>query len=271
MSQKVILMATDPEFFTMKDGILSSVSGKLGCDKWNKRDYSDDIRIQEDNVLVEGDTNPQSTLSGFDSNIARLIKACEEVVNEVGHTLAPRVSSHIYTMDELNSYNKGVWEFGCEPDFNALTGAMNPKPAAADPGLRTAGGHVHFGFDDHLPKMGMDLDTAHCYMGVMCDYFLGLPSLLLDQDDRRRELYGKAGAIRKKTYGIEYRTLSNFWVFDEVNRRFIWDQGHKALDQLFDKAYERLLGTVGPAEIQRVINEADKRAAEKYIKLLGIA
>ena len=44
------------------------------------------------------------------------------------------------------------------------------------------------------------------------DYTLGLDSLLLDSDTRRRSMYGRAGSFRFKEYGIEYRTLSNFWI-----------------------------------------------------------
>lgn len=267
MSQ-LILLGSDPELFTRNAaGQVSSVSGLLGCDKWNKRLVSEDIRLQEDNVLVEFDINPHNNFAAFNDNLIRGIEACRLAVADVDHELAPGISSHIFTLDELNGFNKGVWEFGCEPDFNALTGSMNPKPKAADVGLRTAGGHVHIGYVGE--GFSMDLDQSQAIVGVMCDFFLGLPSLILDPDDRRRELYGKAGAIRKKSYGMEYRTLSNFWIFDEVNRRLVWDQAHKAHAQL-EGGWERLTAMVDPFEIQRVINEADKKAAEKYIKLLGV-
>lgn len=266
----LILVGSDPELFTFdrSTGKIGSVAGKLGCSKWEKRFFSDDVRIQEDNVLVEFDTNPQDTLEKFIKNIQDGIKACNQVVDEVNHDVAEKICSHVYTLDELKSFHKSVFEFGCDPDFNALTGAVNPKPTAADPGLRTAGGHVHIGYKDNMPK-GMDFTQSQSLMGVLCDYYLGLFSMLEDKDDRRKELYGKAGAVRMKPYGIEYRTMSNFWIFDELHHRIVWDQVHKAVDAL-NGDWERLVGTIDPKEIQRVINENDKAVAEKYIRMLGL-
>lgn len=269
MTKKIITLGTDPEMFTIdSNGKLSSVAGLLGCDKWNQKKVAEGIYLQEDNVLVEFATDPSNSFQHFDGIIKRGVDACARELDKVNLGVAPGISSHIYTMDELNSFHKSAFEFGCEPDYNALTGMMNPKPAAADAGLRTAGGHVHLGYADHLN--GMSLEESQTITGVMCDYFLGLPALLMDPDDRRRELYGKAGAIRKKSYGIEYRVLSNFWIFDEAKRQFVWDQAHKAFETLSGD-FQRLVALVSPDEIQRVINEADKRAAEKYISKLAVA
>ena len=267
---KIVLLGSDPELFTLdlEKGVIGSVAGKLGCSKWDKRTFSDDVRIQEDNVLIEFDTNPQGTFDAFSKNLLDGLRACKQVSNEVGHDIAPKVSSHIFTLDELNSFHKSVFEFGCDPDYNALTGMPNPKPSAADPGLRTAGGHVHIGYKDLLPQ-GMDFQQSQAIMGVMCDYYLGLFSMLEDKDDRRKELYGKAGAIRMKPYGIEYRTMSNFWIFETMHHRLVWEQAMKAVESLKGE-WERISATIDPMEIQRVINENDKRTADRYIRMLGI-
>jgi len=49
------------------------------------------------------------------------------------------------------------------------------------------------------------------------DLFTAIPSVLLDPGEggkARRELYGKAGSFRYTPYGLEYRTLSNYWMAD---------------------------------------------------------
>lgn len=264
---KVILLATDPELFTRRldNKRISSVAGMLGADKYNKKVVSDDIRIQEDNVLVEFDTNPHGVFESFDDNIKRGIDVCQEIVQAVGHEVVLGVSSHVFTRDELVSFHKDAFVFGCEPDYNALTGMRNPKPDAADPGLRTAGGHIHIGFSE-VTNVTSDLQKI---LGVMCDYYLGLPAMLIDSDDRRRELYGKAGACRFKEYGIEYRTLSNFWIANQDNRRWAWEQAHKAFAASTGNFME-LASIVTPEDVQAAINSNDKVAAERFVKILNI-
>jgi hypothetical protein len=49
----------------------------------------------------------------------------------------------------------------------------------------------------------------------MLDYLLGNTSVLIDRDRAnatRRRVYGRAGEFRKQKHGLEYRTLSNFWL-----------------------------------------------------------
>lgn len=262
---KVILLATDPELFTKSGGVISSVAGKLGADKYNKKAVTEDVRIQEDNVLVEFDTNPHGEFELFDSNIRRGIVYCEEAVGVVGHELALGVSSHIFSAEELASFHRDAFVFGCDPDFNALTGMRNAKPVASDAGLRTAGGHIHIGYSDVINVTS----ESQKVLGVMCDYFLGLPALLLDSDDRRKELYGKAGACRFKEYGIEYRVLSNFWIQEQANRAWAWEQAHKAFDTM-NGDYMSLVSVVSPEDVQKVINNNDKVMAEQYVRILGI-
>ena len=64
------------------------------------------------------------------------------------------------------------------------------------------------------------------------DVFLGCPSIEKDSDTLRRKLYGKPGAFRPKKYGVEYRTLSNFWIQSKDHMGWVFEQTQKALDFL---------------------------------------
>lgn len=262
-----LMIGSDPELFTRNgDGKVSSVAGLLGADKYHKKEYSEDVRIQEDNVLIEFDINPHTSFDTFDDNMSRGIKACEDVAKSVGNDVDLDICSHVFTEEELKTFHKDAFLFGCEPDFNALNGSVNQKPSSVDIGLRTAGGHIHIGYSDAMEVTQQNQSLV----GVLCDYYMGMPAILLDSDDRRKELYGKAGACRYKNYGIEYRVLSNFWVTKKETRKWAWDQALKAFGMVTDDNFMTLFSIINPEEVQRVINANDKAMAEQYIKLMEI-
>jgi hypothetical protein len=62
------------------------------------------------------------------------------------------------------------------------------------------------------------------------DWFLGAWSVKHDPDVTRRRLYGKAGSCRIKSYGVEYRVLSSFWVLSKALRLEVWNRMVKAVE-----------------------------------------
>jgi len=110
----------------------------------------------------------------------------------------------------------------CDPDYCAHTEDFNKKPDATS-NLRTAGGHVHIGMEPS------DMDSVILFVKVF-DLFLTVPSILLDKDDRRREMYGKAGAFRFQPWGFECRSLSNFWLKSDESIGWVYDQIVKMFD-----------------------------------------
>lgn len=131
----------------------------------------------------------------------------------------------------FRSCSDDVRRLGCDPDYNAYTGVKNSPPQGDTP-FRTASGHVHIGW-----TTGADpFDPVHfedCRAVIkQLDYALGINSLLFDPDNRRRSLYGKAGAFRPKPYGCEYRVLSNIWLTDEALIEWVYDTTTKAVELL---------------------------------------
>lgn len=108
-------------------------------------------------------------------------------------------------------------------DYNVYTQDANPKPKGTRTNLRSAGFHIHIGYDN--PNIDDSLKLIR-YL----DAFLGLPSLLLDDDTNRRSLYGKAGCFRLTSYGAEYRTLSSAMMEDSISLNFVWNQLTKAIN-----------------------------------------
>lgn len=211
-------LGSDPEFFLLNKGKPKAICGLIGHDKWDPYQYPDmpqGFTVQEDNVAVEFGIPPAASAQEFIQHI-KLIK--KKFLQEHPHFTFSGMSCIVFPDKELSHPNAKI--FGCEPDYNAWTRNVNPKPKSANPNLRSAGGHVHV-------ETKLDPFTVGCAM----DLYLGVPSLLMDlSGDSRRELYGDYGAMRVKPYGMEYRVLSNFWTFKDKYIKWVWDNTKLALE-----------------------------------------
>ena len=116
-------------------------------------------------------------------------------------------------------------------------------------------GHIHIGYDNP------DYLTSLAIIKAM-DLFLGVPSIILDSDNIRRKTYGKAGAFRPKKYGVEYRTLSNFWITDQKSVNWVFKQVQKAVDFVNNKIE---LSDEDQLNIQIAINTGNTEAVLKIL------
>jgi len=250
-----VLVGADPElFFCNSRGSLVSVIGKLPGDKHNTHYIDQDGNgILVDNVAAEFNTAPADSAEAFINSVAKNLIELDERAAKLGLQLAAHVASASFPPEEMQ--DPEAWVFGCEPDFNAWDGGeANPKPAAEDEFLRSCGGHVHVGSGD-LDKLAI--------VKAM-DLFLGVPSLLMDPDQDRRKLYGKGGCFRPKPYGVEYRTLSNFWIWSTKSILWVYEQTQKAVE--FVASGKNIPEDVADL-IRKAINDSDMDAAGKVFDL----
>lgn len=215
-------LGCDPELF-MADAIgkLKASCGLIGGTKEAPQPLEElgaGYAVQEDNVAIEFNIPPAANAREFHDSIRKTLDLLTNGVKSMYDFQIVNLSAASFPMEELTS--RAAQEFGCDPDFNAWTGKKNPKPKATDKTLRSCGGHVHVGYEKHL------VDETRL---IKCmDLFLGVPSVLMDKGELRKQLYGKAGAFRSKLYGVEYRTLSNFWVFGEELPNWVWRNTERA-------------------------------------------
>jgi hypothetical protein len=255
-----IKLGCDPEAF-MQDatGTLRSSIGLIGGSKENPMPLpiGEGYCVQEDNVALEFNIPPAEGRSQFVESISKTLNFLTENIKSMyGYTLSEK-SAESFLPEELD--NPQALQFGCDPDYNAWTKDVNPKPKAADANLRSCGGHVHIGYD----KDKADVPTVM----QMMDLFLGVPSILMDSGELRKELYGKAGAYREKSYGGEYRTLSNFWIFNNRLIEWVWDNTSKAVDA----AESRLtLSEQDRIDVVDAINTNDKGLAMHLVKKFNL-
>jgi Phage phiEco32-like COOH.NH2 ligase-type 2 len=211
-------LGADPEVFLQntKGKLISSI-GFINADKWNPMQIPDmpkGFTLQEDNVTLEYGIPPASSKEEYASFIKAVM---DKSLDYVEGLIFSNLSCALFEKDQMR--NPRALIFGCEPDMNAWSGKYNPPPKPPHKFMRSAGGHIHVETD----LCSQDLVKA-------MDFFLGVPSVLLDSGTERRSMYGKAGAYRDKPYGVEYRTLSNFWIFKEDLIHWVWDQTALAVE-----------------------------------------
>jgi len=247
----------DAEVFVTNRGTIAHAIGLLGGTK-DEPLQVDQGAIQEDNVLAELNIWPATNADDF---VSRTNVVMDEIVTRLPDGYDVRVqASHHYTKPVLMAMPDQALDFGCSPDYNAWTLSANDVSSPLTT-LRTAGGHVHIGFSQAVTA------TSQVEVMRMCDYLLGLPSVLLDDDVERRSLYGKAGAYRPKAYGAEYRVLSNFWLKDEELMRWVYAQAVLCHDETHMLDHYASLPN---DELIRIINESDKVAAAHWVEQLGL-
>ena len=226
-------VGADPEVFIKnKDGFVSAF-GMVPGDKMQPSKVEKGA-VQVDGMALEFNIDPAEDEAQFEDNITSVMAQLKDMIPEHDFDENCTVS---FTKEFLLGQHPLAVLLGCEPDFNAYTMDENRKPSHRSL-IRTAGGHVHVGgfFTDNPFNSTHFSDSAR--LTRLLDETLGLPSLLWDKDAQRRTLYGAPGAFRPKNYGMEYRTLSNAWVFSPKLRSFVFKGVERALERMFDSSYE---------------------------------
>lgn len=227
--------------------------------------------LQVDNVLLEWNSVPANTFEEFNKTITLTLSDINNYIDEdmsLGYD-----SSYEYPFSELSHPLAEI--IGCTPDFNAyswvvnknLNKSINKKPSLRGVNLRTAAAHIH------VSPFNSPEDAIN--QVLLMDIQLGLPSLFLDLDRVRRQLYGQAGCFRFKKYsnktrGVEYRVLGSFWVQNEVYRKWVFDTTKEIYNQIntsFDANYK-----YQPYKnlISRAINEYNLDLANDLMHKFGV-
>lgn len=252
MKKSKITVGCDPEMFLENDkGNIVSAEGLIGGTKTEPRPISDKGHsVQEDNIMVEFNIPPSKTSDDFISNINFVKDYLNDYVGQYGLKLNYLASSLI-SKEYLNT--KQAKTFGCEPDFNVYLQDINPSPKS-NTQLRSCGGHIHIGYNNP------NIKTSERIVKAM-DLYLGLPSVWLDPDNKRRVLYGKAGSFREKSFGLEYRTLSNFWIKDNQSIRWAFNETVKAVNFALNDELNWL--GLYENDVRQSIDESDDKLAKE--------
>lgn len=250
----------DPEVFLVQKGELVPAYEFITGTKKAPQVLPSGGAVQWDNVAMEFNIKPATTEDEWIKNIATVMMEAKELLpKDVDYLIEPAVD---FPENLLN--DKRAKEFGCSPDFNAWKqGAENECPKLIRPTLRSAGGHVTIGGDlEWLQDEGGKMVTI-----CMCDYLLGVFSLSLDTGkaaQERRTLYGKAGCFRPTPFGVEYRTLSNFWLKSPTFARLIYRLTKDVMSIMEKERFNSLISQFPTYRIINGINAGKARFNAKH-------
>lgn len=254
-------IGADPEAFLQKADSLVAVQPYVTGTKDKPQPLPLGGNAQRDNVAIEFGILPAETEDQFVQYIGDTMSDLLDLLpDDVNLNITPSAN---FPESELT--HPECKEFGCDPDFNAWTMEENKPPEdAAEGTFRSCGGHIHIGYvvgsGNEFLK---DIDGKAMTIRMM-DCLAGLVATVLDNNEAaiaRRKLYGKAGCCRWTEYGVEYRTLSNFWITSPKLVRLMYHLTGDALNVMRVNAHMDILQELGSVNVQRVITEGDADVA----------
>ena len=267
----------DPEFILEKNGIVYSSIGIIP----NKDNPYEEKghKFYYDNVLAECAIKP----ADYEEESIEYFKECLKIFSKLidPYKLSAEATNS-FPADQLK--HPDAKEVGCKGEWCAydLIEVDPPKNSIENFSFRTAGGHIHLGSSDEPLSNGFGV----LFTIRMLDLFLGLPFVLIEGKTNRRTLFGYAGRHRVTSYGLEYRTLSNYWLKSpklvslvyqicSFTLNFVKEGNHFG----FWSVNEDLLNDDDPSkahhcngynveELKDAINNSDKIKAKKFMLLI---
>lgn len=255
---------SDPEFMLVDDKgtLVSAIKALKGYGKEKKLSLPDNQATFYDNVLMEFNIAPSYTFRDFEQNFISALRHGGEAVAKKGLFLKQQ-SSAIFPKSECE--DEEACRFGCDPEYSiyktdkdGIIQQLRPPTLPKGNTFRSCGGHIHIGhpiatFDGGNPPMVVK----------MMDLFVGNTAVFINHDktaDARRKIYGGAGTHRLASYGLEYRTLSNFWLAAPTIAETIYRLTRVAV-QLAVAKPGLALELASNEETEAIINNGDREKA----------
>lgn len=211
-------LGCDPEFFFERGGQVIGAEKVLTPDrkivstsyKYDGPSSSKGEKFVLDGVQVELNPRPNTCRANLGNEIAAAFRALRVHLKSMGDVKASFKTVVEVSQQELDSLSDKAKVFGCAESLNTYDKGACVGVDASTYLKRSAGGHIHLGFSGDHAMM-----AARERLVPILDVFVGNTCVLIDRDPEqaeRRKVYGRAGEYRLPTHGVEYRTLSNFWL-----------------------------------------------------------
>ena len=268
-----VTFGCDPEAFFTKGGRIVG-SEKVLPEKGilqRRSGYSQQTGVVLDGVQFELHTLPSQSPVGVGQELAtafKLLKRHLATLPDIEVCFIPTVTVE---REELATLSERARVLGCAPSRN-LYNIPAISVDGADFPQRSAGGHIQLGLGVPVyHRYNSEIDNREDLVALM-DVLVGNTCVLLDRDplaSARRKNYGRPGEYRLPPHGLEYRTLSNFWLAAQPLTCFVMEMSHLAVSILStalregNKIDERLMSRVNLKKIVSAIMENDFQLAEE--------
>lgn len=262
--QNTIVFGCDPELFFSKDGRVLGADSVLPKEGIMAMEDGYSIGCNSKIIIdgVQAELNPEP--SACRANLgAAIVASFEKLKNHVAGMKGVQLDfRQTIELDELDmeELSDDCKKFGCMPSRNSHKGGKLGR-IAVDPTVykyRSAGGHLHLGHNNSKPILDAFSDNVR--MINFLDLIVGNTCVLLDRDPgniERRKVYGRAGEYRTPKHGLEYRTLSNFWLRSYVLFSLVTSLARHAINIVaanYDKQFWEL---VDLHDVEKAINNND--------------
>lgn len=230
------MMGCDPELFIQApDGIIIG-SEKVIPFEGISQEYTQSPSVHNgqtfktvvrDGVQIELHPQPDTCRARMSNQISDIFRNLSKTLKERGLKVCFEPVVEV-SEQEFATLSHECKEFGCEPSFNYYDKDASITVDPQEYRIRAAGGHLHF----DLSQSQVILDARKEFVPVL-DILVGNTCVMLDRHPliaERRKVYGRAGEYRLPKYGLEYRTLSNFWLKNYRLMSFVFGMSRLAFN-----------------------------------------
>ena len=209
MEAETIVVGADPEIFVERKDTSLFNAFEFLPNKHEPLKTEAGQNVYWDGFQAEFTVAPSNNVNDVVESVRLGLKAAIKAARkkERGVRLSAQTVVDV-SLEEIAGLSEEYVMFGCMPSFNAydITGLGLDGSKV---NVRFAGGHIHFGTGPQTDEWTLNtVKTLDAILGVAC------VSLFENFDNPvRRQYYGLCGEYRLPPHGLEYRALSDAWVF----------------------------------------------------------
>ncbi len=248
------------------ESIFVPICGKLGGTKKEPipipgfgAKHAKTFTMQEDGAAVEFNIPPCASAEEFYDAINMAVGRLTEILAKKDLYPYKNVWTNLSKEQMMEFPHLNV--IGCDPDHDAYRDNPEmPREIPAMGTIRGCGGHIHIGYPKQL--------CAPFRLAKLMDLVIALPMLSEDKQGKRRYYHGIPGLYRDKEYGVEYRTLSNFWIWDRNKSNLIAQRTFKLLQGLESNliGWQAFYNKINWGAVRAHILDENNYAADRLIE-----